>query len=271
MYPELAAERHVLALRFEGGNTTPGASSEWSNRDGYGARVTIELDGQRLEREHRCGEGLAAQNSATMLVGIGAHENARVTVHWPSGREQTIESVAAGALATFHEDAAGWPNEGVELASYTEDAAALDASARPAGESWKVLFEEAPGTSPASRLRVYTTMATWCASCKRELPRVRHLRESFSPEDVAFFGVPIDDDDDPAKLASYRAEWEPGYELLAELPREDAGRVASIVRRVLQTDGLPCTIVTDDAGTILHVQMGAPTVSELRRLLATAG
>ena len=76
----------MIAVRFVGGNHRARPGTGTSNRDGYGARVEVVVDGTTLLREHRCGEGLAAQNSATMLVGIGAHPAAEsVTVRWPSG------------------------------------------------------------------------------------------------------------------------------------------------------------------------------------------
>ena len=56
----------MVAVRFEGGNRRSDASDRWSARDGYGARVLLEIGGRTLLREHRAGEGLAAQNSATM-------------------------------------------------------------------------------------------------------------------------------------------------------------------------------------------------------------
>ena len=49
----------------------------WSNRDGIAARVEIELDDAVRVRELRNGEGLAAQNSAVLRVGIGDRAGAR--------------------------------------------------------------------------------------------------------------------------------------------------------------------------------------------------
>ena len=61
----------MVAVRFEGGNHSGASGSGWSARDGYGARVVVDAAGRQLVREHRSGEGLAAQNSATLLVGVG--------------------------------------------------------------------------------------------------------------------------------------------------------------------------------------------------------
>ena len=97
------SDNRFIALRFEGGNTTTKPSNSGSPRDGYGARVAVQAGELRIEREHTCGEGYAAQNSATMLVGIGGASDATVTVHWPSGTVTGPVTVSAGDLVICHE------------------------------------------------------------------------------------------------------------------------------------------------------------------------
>ena len=106
---ELFANRskagHFLALRFVGGNDRAAPTSAWSVRDGYGVQVEVEVGGRTLLREHRAGEGFSAQNSATLIVGLGDHPQAdAVRVSWPSGRMQHATDVAAGALLTAYEN-----------------------------------------------------------------------------------------------------------------------------------------------------------------------
>ena len=105
LFANNSAAGQVLALRFVGGNDTDAASSAWSARDGYGAQVTVDVAGKTLVREHRAGEGFSAQNSSTLLVGLGPHERAEaVRVRWPSGRVQLLESAGAGRLLTVYEN-----------------------------------------------------------------------------------------------------------------------------------------------------------------------
>ncbi len=93
-----------IAMRFVGGNRGARADPKRSNRDGFGAVVEVELGGVMLLREHRAGEGMAAQNSATLLIGLGASDAAKkVVVRWPSGTVTEAESVAAGTLLTAYE------------------------------------------------------------------------------------------------------------------------------------------------------------------------
>ena len=106
---ELFANRskagHILALRFVGGNDRDEVSREWSVRDGYGVQVEVDVGGKTLLREHRAGEGFSAQNSETLLVGLGVYQRAdAVRVRWPSGRVQQAAEVAAGMLVTVYEN-----------------------------------------------------------------------------------------------------------------------------------------------------------------------
>src|SRR6185436_5253447 len=97
----------MIAIRFVGGNRTPAPSKEFTCRDGFGARVTVDLGDQKLIREHRCGEGWSTQNSATMIVGIGAHATVpSLTVRWPSGKTTTTKDVPEGTLLTAYENPA---------------------------------------------------------------------------------------------------------------------------------------------------------------------
>lgn len=101
----------VIALRFVGGNRTSSPSQVYSCRDGYGARVTVDLGDTKLIREHRCGDGWSTQNSATMLIGIGRRTSAvSITVKWPSGKSTVLPSLPEGSLATVYENPADSPS-----------------------------------------------------------------------------------------------------------------------------------------------------------------
>lgn len=103
-------KNQMVAVRFVGGNHAATPSNEWSNRDGYGAVLTVDLDGMTLVREHHAGEGLAAENSATMLIGIGVRNAAKsLKVRWPSGKTQDIGKVPANTLVTVYENPAQSP------------------------------------------------------------------------------------------------------------------------------------------------------------------
>ena len=105
LFANRSAAGHMLALRFVGGNDRDASSREWSARDGYGVQVEVDVGGKTLLREHRAGEGFSAQNSATLIVGLGAHRQADVVrIRWPSGRIRHLEDIAAGTLLTVYEN-----------------------------------------------------------------------------------------------------------------------------------------------------------------------
>lgn len=129
-----------------------------------------------------------------------------------------------------------------------------------------------PENSGESTLVLYTTMATWCASCKKELPQIKKLRETFKESDLHIFGVPIDKEDSSEKLEKYVVENAPAYRLLTGLTEEQVASVQSLVEEKLRDpEALPASLVTDGAGNLLIAMWGLPTISQLRKLLYQAG
>src|SRR5262245_2512271 len=269
-YPGAAGRGRMVALRFVGGNHSPSPNPTWSARDGYGARVTVDLGDLRLVREHRAGEGFAAQNSATLLIGIGDHDAARsIKVRWPSGRTQTAEAVSAGTLVVVYENPAQSPSgEAFVREPYVRPARAPSGTvaARP---SPRRRFPVSAGPrAGASALRLYTTMATWCGSCKTELPHLGRLRAAFPAGDLSMFGVPIDTNDTSAAIKAWAATHKPVYDVLTALSPDQVASVKAFVLDQLKVDAVPASIVTDADGRVLLTQWGPPSVSRLRELLA---
>ena len=76
-----------------------------------------------------------------------------------------------------------------------------------------------------ARLRVYTTMATWCAPCVEELPHLQRLRSVFDPGDVVREVISVDLADGPEALAAYVDYHGPAYDLLTALSPEEIDSV----------------------------------------------
>ena len=107
---ERECPNNSIAVRFVGANHVGLGSNTASNRDGYGAVVLIETDQLKMRREHRCGDGYAAQNSSTMMVGIGKASTVRLTVTWPSGETSGPVVANAGQLVKCFEKRTQAPN-----------------------------------------------------------------------------------------------------------------------------------------------------------------
>jgi hypothetical protein len=75
-----------------------------SNRDGYGARLTLTAGGVSQIREVRAGASYLSSNDPRVLFGLGDHETAeRLVVQWPSGTVQTLEGIRANQEITVME------------------------------------------------------------------------------------------------------------------------------------------------------------------------
>jgi enediyne biosynthesis protein E4 len=86
---------HWLAVKLVGSK---------SNRDGIGARVEIVAGGKRQTAERVAGSGYLSQNEERLHFGLGSAATVdRLVVRWPSGREQTLEKVAADHVVTVEE------------------------------------------------------------------------------------------------------------------------------------------------------------------------
>jgi thiol-disulfide isomerase/thioredoxin len=270
----------MIAIRFVGGNQSAEPNSQFGCRDGYGTKVRITDGSLNLIREHRCGEGMAGQNSATMFIGIGSRDSVQsVAVEWLSGVRQTLNDVPAGTLLTVYENPEDSPNKMPEVRTpyfvgTDRDWLALRSradSVGPVPEGTLRFDDMTAASSPAAEapeLFLYTTMATWCEACKRHLPQLEQLRRKVNPEQVAMYAVPVDKSDTSAKLTSYVERYQPAYELLKDLPIDRRDGVQQLVADALETDALPATVVTNADGKVLLITGGLPTTSQIRILLA---
>ena len=148
---------NVIAIRFEGANHSP-SPSEGTVRDGYGALATVNLpSGQMLKREHRCGDGFASQNSATMLVGIGESTTVSLKVKWPSGKVFELAKVSAGSLVVAREN----EQDPFSKETYLQELRpAMRTSTKPSLGQFSLGAKDT-GANAGAPIRVYTTMATW--------------------------------------------------------------------------------------------------------------
>jgi thiol-disulfide isomerase/thioredoxin len=257
----------IIALRFVGGNNTAAASG-MACRDGYGALITAALGDITLTREHRCGDGFAVQHSATMILGIGARTAAAsVTVRWPSGKTETADNVAEGTLLTCYENAAKWP-DGTAFTRGQWRVTKADRSPMREDRPVSMIAAGDKAARPDARLRVYTSMATWCPSCARHLPLQQRLAAELASEPVELIAVPIDADDDAAKLDAWVSEKKPPARLLSSLPAAQRAAFAEELEKFVGYDpGLPSSLVTNASGGIIKALEGIPTVSQLRQWL----
>ncbi len=259
------ARGRSIVIELEGGNHGPEPRPGWSNRDGIGARIRVFTGDDVIVREHRAGEGFAGQNSSRILVGIGSRDSVdRVEVRWPSGRIQETRDVAAGTLLSFTETEETDSNA-VKRTAYRPTGPFPRTAPESVTANHALLARLGSGAGPHA-LRVFTSMATWCETCREELPQLALLSEQFSRGELSLYAVPTDLKDTREKLEAWRAEHSPDYELLMDATPAEITSFKLALLAALRRDALPASIVTNAQGRILDAGWGVPTVSQIRRL-----
>jgi enediyne biosynthesis protein E4 len=80
---------HWIGFELEGGGPI--------NRDAIGTLVIVETaDGSVQRRELRAGESRGASHDRVLHFGLGDHETADVTVHWPDGLTESLGEMSGG-------------------------------------------------------------------------------------------------------------------------------------------------------------------------------
>jgi len=244
---------YCIAFRLVGGKSDAEAGGEWSNRDGYGAIIKVNAGGNSYMREFRCGEGFAAQNSKTSLIGLGKNQEIdSVEVYWPSGKKQVFNSMKVGTINVIHE-------RGEVISTNFKKTHKHGPAKQEAKASFRL-----PGV-PNDKPIVFVTMATWCPSCKKHLSQVELLKKHFSDE-YYFFGLPVDPEDTQESFENYVSSFNPSYEILTQISALDREKISKFIYSFLKEDVLPSTIVIDENGLVKLIQKGLPSISELTQI-----
>jgi hypothetical protein len=98
MRNDVVNRRHWLALTLRGRE---------SNRFGIGARVIVEAGGLRQVREVGTAGSYLSASPPALHVGLGSRSTVeRLTIRWPSGKQQVLTEVRANQRLTIDETAA---------------------------------------------------------------------------------------------------------------------------------------------------------------------
>ena len=75
-----------------------------SNREGIGARAELVVHGKKQIAERVAGSGYLSQDDGRLHFGLGtATSIEKLTIHWPSGREQVVENPPIDRVMTVEE------------------------------------------------------------------------------------------------------------------------------------------------------------------------
>ncbi|MED5586612.1 MAG: ASPIC/UnbV domain-containing protein [Verrucomicrobiota bacterium] len=261
----LAEENHFIALRLVGGNRSNQARPGFSNRDGYGARITLHCGARSFVEEHRCGEGYSAQNSNTLLIGIGkANGVDSATIRWPGGKTQELPALPAGKLITVYEEGGSGNDKPFTITPYIAAGDSPGQGSTATADTSLPVFSPAGATSEAP-LRLFTLSATWCEACKRELPQLARIRSHFPAGQLAMFGLPGDEKETPAQWQAYAEKYRPGYRMLPGISAAERKAMHNALGEA--ADILPASMVTTQGGQVLLITKGLPTLSQIARIM----
>src|SRR5437016_4878595 len=98
----------ALLFRNDGGNRNHALRVKLrgtsSNRDGIGAVVRLEYDGEKQWQMLRSGSSYLSQSELVLTFGLGQKTNvASVQIEWPSGKTDKLTNIAAGQTITVEE------------------------------------------------------------------------------------------------------------------------------------------------------------------------
>lgn len=75
-----------------------------SNRDGIGARIEVQTGTRKQVAERVAGSGYLSQDDSRVHFGLGQFSTIdKLVIHWPSGKEQVLENVAADRVLSVEE------------------------------------------------------------------------------------------------------------------------------------------------------------------------
>ena len=164
-----------------------------------GAQAILTCDDRKILRQVELGSGFLSQSSPTLHFGLaGCTAIDSIAVRWPSGREQTWESLPVNRRLVLTEGSGEARETELRPRNYNRNelapAAGELSAPRPDlafdrldGDDRLALAELDDGTA------VLNFWATWCTACIAEMPELEDLHRRFGKRGVRVVGVSLDD------------------------------------------------------------------------------
>ncbi len=97
------SEKPSLLKNFASSGRSLTIRAIMASRDAIGARVIVTAGGHKQIDEVRSGGSYISQNDFRLHFGLGSAATAEVSIRWPDGKVENINSLEAGAIVTVEE------------------------------------------------------------------------------------------------------------------------------------------------------------------------
>ncbi len=164
-----------------------------------GAQAVLRCNDRRMLRQVELGSGFLAQSAPTLHFGLAAcSEIGSLDVRWPSGREQTWQSLPVNHRITLTEGSPKVTATPLARRNFNRDELAPapgelsaprpDLSFPRVGARGELALAELDaGTA------VLNFWATWCTACINEMPELEALHQKFQHRGVRVVGISLDE------------------------------------------------------------------------------
>jgi len=241
-----------------------------SNRDGVGARLTLETDRRKLVREIVSGSGYLSQRPRLAEFGLEPGERPRsLSVAWPGGASSRFEDLPSDSARLLAVEGASklrpWAGEPAPKApSETEQArpgpGVRLAETVPAPRLELEALDGSRVSVPGAegRKTLLNFWATWCPPCRKEMGDLTENAARLSAAGVDVVAISVDEPAERAAVESFAAEFELPFPVL--LADDGAVNAYTILQHNLldrRTDlAIPTTFLLNEAGDVEMLYRG---------------
>ena len=255
-----------------------------SNSDAIGAAITVEAGTLRQTKYLQAGTGFLAQHSKEVFFGLGKTEgNVMVTVRWPSGFSQQLDSVPVNQRIEIEEGSGSFRAKPFASgpSAYAHAGSPPTLETLPSQvETWLLEPLKAPEFSLpdlAGKMRLlkqsrgsFVLLTFWTATlplCREQLRLLHQQRSALTTNNIEVLAVNVDEEADVPAARSLAAK--EGFFFPVLFATEEVAGIYNIIYRYLfdrrRDLAIPTSFLLDKEGLIVKVIQGP---ADSRQLLA---
>ncbi|MFT4537990.1 MAG: tetratricopeptide (TPR) repeat protein [Planctomycetota bacterium] len=259
-----------------------------SNRDAIGARVEVTLEGEmgrRHVRELVAGDAFLTQSSKWLHFGLGPNARiAQVSVHWPSGEEQSftgLEPRMRYRIIEGESEAQRWDQAAIARTDYRDERVVVAAPSSTAviraaapipllGLDYKTVDGQTQTPAAAAgRLKLVSLWTSTCANCMRELIDLTAAKDRLQDAGIDLIALSADpvSDRPAARALLEKIKWPFESGVVDDVFLDRLEVIIGVLLVQPEQLALPTSLLVDERGSLIALIRGQ---AELEDLLALA-